>query len=86
MAIDVSIGSDSKRLVRLPSMAMRAALAFLSSSTAMMPRARFWFGQITPQTFRNMMMASQTPIPIRVNCWSPAFRPPARPKVRTSWA
>jgi hypothetical protein len=71
MVIDVSMGSDSMVLMRLASAAIRAALALASASASTIPSAIFWFGQITPQTFRNMMIASHTPTPIRVKPMSP---------------
>ena len=44
--------------------AIRAALALASASASTIPSAIFWFGQITTQTLRNMMIASQIPTPI----------------------
>ena len=57
MAMEVSIGRDSRTLVREASMAMRPALALSSAVPSLMPSAIFWLGQMMPQTFRNMMMA-----------------------------
>src|SRR5580692_3740995 len=57
IAIEVSIGSDSSTLTRDAMPAMRADLALVSASASTMPSARFWFGQITPQTLRNMISA-----------------------------
>ena len=48
-----------------------------------MPSTLFWFGQMMPQTFRNMMIASQMPTLISVKPYLSAVRPPARPKVKT---
>ena len=64
-------------------MAVLAALAFASASASLMPSAIFWFGQITPQTLMNMIVASHMPTPMKV--WlGAAPKPSAKPMVRAS--
>ena len=43
-----------------------AAAAFSAASTVTMPRAFFWFGQMTNQTLAHMMVPSHAPRPIEV--------------------
>ncbi len=61
-----SMASDSSVFTRENSIAVRAAFAFTSGSTCTMPRAFFWFGQITNQTLNHMMIASHMPTPMMV--------------------
>ncbi|MND08371.1 hypothetical protein D3C83_309430 [compost metagenome] len=51
-------------MVREAIIARLPAFAFAASSTVTMPSAFFWFGQMTSQTLRNMMMPSHMPTPI----------------------
>ena len=60
----INIGMDSTKLAREASIATRRALAFSSSVAGTMPSTRFWFGQIKPQTFNNMIVPSHAPMPI----------------------
>ena len=59
-----SIGTDSTKLVRLASIAVRALFALTASSAGTRPSARRWFGQMIIQTFAAMMIARYMPMPM----------------------
>src|SRR5260370_19869055 len=78
----MSMGMDSKKLVREAYRATLRAAAFCSSVAGTMPKIFFWLGQISTQTLNNMMVPSQAPIPMMIlesitGFWS-------RPKVKVS--
>jgi hypothetical protein len=51
-------------LVRDAYRAALRAFAFSSSVAGLIPRIFFWFGQMMPHTFNNMMVPSQAPMPM----------------------
>ena len=63
-----SIGIDKAVLVRDAKNANLFAVAFSSSVAGFKPKTFFWLGQIIPQTFRSIIVPSQAPSPIEVNC------------------
>ena len=54
-------------LIREVNIAVRADFALTSGSTATIPRARFWFGQIMNQTLKAITKAIHIPKPIARN-------------------
>ena len=61
-----NIGNDSKVLVLENNIAVLADFAFVSASTSIIPKALFWFGQITNHTLKAMIKPNHIPIPIAV--------------------
>ena len=60
------MGKDSKVLVRENNIAVLADFAFYSGSHSTIPKALFWFGQITNQTLNAIITPNHIPIPIAV--------------------
>src|SRR5258707_10035831 len=78
----ISMGIDSKKLIREAYRATLRAAAFCSSVAGTIPRIFFWLGQMSPQTLNSMMVPNQAPIPMMTlesatGVWS-------RPKVKVS--
>ena len=61
-----SIGNDRRVLVLENNIAVRADFAFNSGSHSTIPKALFWFGQITNHTLNAIIRPSHIPIPIAV--------------------
>ena len=60
-----NIGIDSIVLKREVNIAMRADFALISGSTATMPKARFWFGQMMNQTLKAITKAIHIPLNLK---------------------
>ena len=61
-----NIGNDSKVLVLENNIAVLADFALVSASTSIIPKALFWFGQITNHTLKAIIIPNHIPIPIAV--------------------
>src|SRR5690606_5626551 len=60
----ISIGIDSRKLVRDAYFATVRAFALAASSAGTMPRIFFWFGQISTQTLNSMIVPIHAPRPM----------------------